>query len=279
MKRALVTGATSGLGLEFAWQLASAGYDLTLVAPGEERLAAVAAQIETVFSVEVEILAADLAIPFQLEKVARRLTDPVEPINFLVNHSGHSLRCSFLDSDVNEHLEQMDLMMRATLVLCHAAAGAMLKKRNGRILNVSTGASLSRPTISGAAKSWIQIFSEALAEELKDSPVSVTVLLPGVMKKEEHNSPGRKIGKALTADGIPRISWTMAPYLVRQAIKDCENAKLISRPSGLKDGVKAVVTEHSVTSEGRKLGFKTLLGAGISMAAIKLGRKRRKDRA
>lgn len=267
MTRALVTGATSGLGLEFAWQLAGAGYDLTLVAPNEERLAAVAAQIEAVFTVEVEILPADLALPYHLEKVARRLTDPVEPIGFLVNHSGHSLRSGFLDADVNEHLEQMDLMMRATLVLCHAAATAMVKKRSGRILNISTGAPLSRPTISGAAKSWVQIFTEALAAELKDTGVSATVLLPTLLKKEENTRRGSACsGAAVNADGTPRISWTMAPHLVKQAILDCENSKLVSKPNVIGSGVKAAAAENSV---------KGLLGASMGLLAVKALRKKR----
>ena len=93
MARALVTGSTSGLGLEFAWQLAGTGHHLVLVSRDEDRLRAVAEQIRDVHDVTVEVLPADLSDREQLERVALRLTDPVERVELLVNNTDKKAPC------------------------------------------------------------------------------------------------------------------------------------------------------------------------------------------
>ena len=103
MARALVTGSTSGLGLEFAWQLAGTGHHLVLVSRDEDRLRAVAEQIRDVHDVTVEVLPADLSDREQLERVALRLTDPVERVELLVNNAGYGLRGGFLEVGVEDH--------------------------------------------------------------------------------------------------------------------------------------------------------------------------------
>lgn len=225
MSRAMITGSTSGLGLEFAWQLAGSGHDLILVARHEERLAAVAAQIEAVSGVRVQTMVADLADPAQVAAVARRLTDPVEPVSLLVNHAGHSLRTDFLDCEVDEHVEQVDTMIRATMVLSHAAARAMAKKGRGAILNVSSLAAVASTSASAAAKSWITIFTEALAAELEGTGVHATVLLPGFVHTDVHENA------AVNVEGLPRVTWLKAPYIVAQALKDSAAGEVVSVPS------------------------------------------------
>lgn len=225
MTRAMITGSTSGLGLEFAWQLAGAGHNLTLVARNEERLAAVAAQIEAVSGVRVEIIAADIADAHEAYRVARRLTDPVDPINLLVNHSGHTLRSHFLECEVEEQVEQIDTVIRATMILSHAAAGAMVKKGRGAILNVSSLAGFTTTSVPAAAKSWVTIFTEALAQELEDTGVTATVLLPGFVHTDAHENA------AMNIEGVPRVTWMKAPFVVEQALKDCAAGEVISVPS------------------------------------------------
>src|SRR5690625_1684484 len=150
MAHALVTGSTSGLGLEFAWQLAGTGHDLVLVARDEDRLRTIAAQIRDVHDISVEVLPADLADRDRLEKVARRLTDPVEPVSLLVNNAGYGLRGGFLEVGIEDHEKQLDTLMRAVLVLSHAAARSMVQRRRGAIINVS---SLAGYTTAGPYRS------------------------------------------------------------------------------------------------------------------------------
>ncbi len=225
MTLALVTGSTSGLGLEFAWQLAGSGHDLVLVARNEDRLAAVAAQIEAVSGARVSILPADISIQADVERVARRLLDPVDPIGLLVNNTGHSVRASFLEGEIEEFLEEVDFDVRATLILAHAAATAMTRKGAGAILNVSSMAGFTATNLSAAAKSWVVIFTEYLAQELEGTGVSATVLIPGFVHTESHHNA------AVNMDGAPRVTWLKAPFVVQQALKDVAAGEVVSVPS------------------------------------------------
>lgn len=225
MARALVTGSTSGLGLEFAWQLAGTGHDLVLVSRDEDRLRAVAQQIEHVHDVDIEVLPADLSERRPLEKVARRLTDPVEPVDLLVNNAGYGLRGGFLETPLEDHERQMDILMRAVLVLSHAAAGAMVHRRRGAILNVSSLAGYTAAGPYAASKSWVTVFTESLAMELKGTGVTATALLPGFVHTEFHDRA------AMNVEGLPRITWLKAPYVVEQGLRDAARGAVISIPS------------------------------------------------
>lgn len=225
MARALVTGSTSGLGLEFAWQLAGTGHDLVLVSRDEDRLRAVAQQIEHVHDVDIEVLPADLSERRPLEKVARRLTDPVEPVDLLVNNAGYGLRGGFLETPLEDHERQMDTLMRAVLVLSHAAAGAMVHRRRGAILNVSSLAGYTAAGPYAASKSWVTVFTESLAMELKGTGVTATALLPGFVHTEFHDRA------AMNVEGLPRITWLKAPYVVEQGLRDAARGAVISIPS------------------------------------------------
>ncbi|WP_084252793.1 SDR family NAD(P)-dependent oxidoreductase [Devriesea agamarum] len=225
MARALVTGSTAGLGLEFAWQLAATGHDLVLVARDEDRLRAIACQIEHVAEVSVETLRADISDREQLHKVARRLLDPVSPIDLLVNNAGYGLRHGFLETDIEQHVRHMDTLMTAVMVLSHAAARAMVHRRKGAILNVSSLAAYTTAGTYAAAKSWVTVFTESLAMELRGTGVTATALLPGYVHTEFHDRA------AINVDGLPRITWLKAPYVVEQALRDTAKGVVLSIPS------------------------------------------------
>ncbi|MGP5089602.1 SDR family NAD(P)-dependent oxidoreductase [Brachybacterium tyrofermentans] len=225
MARALVTGSTSGLGLEFAWQLAGTGHDLVLVSRDEDRLHAVSEQIRDVHDVHVEILPADLSDRDRLERVASRLTDPVDRIDLLINNAGYGLRGGFLDIGVEDHEKQMDTLMKAVLVLSHAAARTMVQRRRGAILNVSSLAGYTTAGPYAASKSWVTVFTESLAMELKGTGVTATALLPGFVQTEFHERA------AMSMDGMPRVTWLKAPFVVEQALKDTAKGTVLSIPS------------------------------------------------
>lgn len=225
MARALVTCSTSGLGLEFAWQLAGTGHDLVLVARDEDRLRAVRAQIRDAHDVDIEVLAADIGEREGLDRVALRLTDPVDRVDLLVNNAAYGLRGGLLEIDVAAHEHQMDTVMRSVLVLSHAAARTMVQRRRGAIINVSSllGARAGGPY--AAAKTWVTVFTESLAEELEGTPVTATVLLPGYVRADGHD------GAARHADGAPRVTWLQAPFVVERALKDAARGEVVSIPS------------------------------------------------
>lgn len=226
MARALVTGSTSGLGLEFAWQLAGTGHDLVLVARSAERLEAIAAHIRDAHrGVEVEVLDADLANRTDLERVARRLTDPVSRIDLLVNTPWRGLQGGFLEVGIAEHEHQLDTQVRPVMVLCHAAARSMVQRRRGGIINVSSLAGFGTTGAESALKSWITVFTEALAAELAGTGVTATVLLPGFVSTEAHERA------AMNVDGLPRVGWMKAPFVVQRALQDAAKGQVISIPT------------------------------------------------
>lgn len=225
MSTALVTGATAGIGREFAEQLAAKGDDLVLVARDSARLESVAAELRAAHGVTVEVLSADLSDREALERVAERLRDPSRPIDLLVNNAGYGLNSRFLDTDVADEERLLDVLVRAVLVLSHAAAGAMATRGSGRIINVSSVAGLLTSGTYAASKSYVTTFSESLAGQLAGTGVRVTVLLPGYVRTEFHQRAGMDKGERKGP------FWLDARDLVREALADSERGRAVSVPS------------------------------------------------
>ena len=163
MGTALVTGATSGLGLEIAWQLAQARHDLVLVARTPERLRQVAEEMRQFAGVQVETLQADLSKRDELERVAERLRETSKPIGLLVNNAGFGLGQRFVGGDLAREEDALNVMVRAVMVTSHAAAGAMVERGRGAILNVSSMTAHTAMGTYAAHKAWVLRFTEGLA--------------------------------------------------------------------------------------------------------------------
>ncbi|UUZ44455.1 SDR family oxidoreductase [Janibacter limosus] len=224
MSTALVTGATAGIGREFAVQLATKGDNLVLVARDTARLDALAAELGTAHGVAVEVISADLSDRAALERVAERLRDPARPVDLLVNNAGYGLGSPFVDTTVEDEERLLDVLVRAVLVLSHAAAGAMVERGGGRIVNVSSVAGLLTSGTYAASKARVTTFSESIAAQLAPRGVGVTALLPGYVRTEFHERAG--IDKKRTGP-----FWLDAPDLVRRALADSERGRVVSVPS------------------------------------------------
>ncbi|WP_216378753.1 SDR family NAD(P)-dependent oxidoreductase [Arcanobacterium phocae] len=186
MGRALITGASAGLGLAFARQLASDGHDVVLVARNRDRLAEVSADIRARYGVEAEILSADLADYEDTARVARRVVDCDSPISLLVNNAGFGLGQDFVGGALEREVDGLNVMVRAVMMLSHAAAGAMAARGRGTIINVASMTSLTVQGTYSAHKAWVRTFSEGLAVELAGTGVGVTVVNPGLIRTEFH---------------------------------------------------------------------------------------------
>ena len=125
MRTALVTGATSGIGHAFCRELAERGNNLVIVARHRARLENVSDELRARYSINVEILAADLSKRVQLRRVAERVSDRDRPIDLLVNNAGFAMRKSFLKGDLADEEAMLDVLCRAVLVLSHAGALSM----------------------------------------------------------------------------------------------------------------------------------------------------------
>lgn len=234
MSTALVTGATAGIGLEFARQLAGRGDDLVLVARDTTRLETVAAELRTSYGIGVEVLPADLTDPAQLATVEARLADRDRPVDLLVNNAGFGLKERFLDNPLDVEQAQQDVLVRAVLRLTHAALGGMVERRRGGVINVSSVAAfLPRGTYS-AAKAWVNSFSQWAHAEYADQGVTVMALCPGFVKTEFHERLG--IDRDSSA---PKPLWLEPDRLVRDALADFDKGRAKSIPS---KRYKAIVT-------------------------------------
>ncbi|MGZ4601062.1 MAG: SDR family NAD(P)-dependent oxidoreductase [Oryzihumus sp.] len=235
MATALVTGATAGIGLAFCRELAERGHDLVLVARDRARLENVSDELEAKYQVHCEILAADLSDRLQVQKVAERLAEPGRPVDLLVNNAGFGLSRSFLQGDVADEERALDVLCRAVMVLSHAAALAMRDRGRGAIINVSSVAGFVAMGSYSAAKAWVTTFSEALANELDGTGVTVTALCPGFTHTEFHQRA------SLDMSRLPKVMWLEADRLVRDCLDDVKAGKVISVP-GLQYKLIAALT-------------------------------------
>jgi len=224
MATALVTGATAGIGLAFCRELAERGHDLVLVARDRARLENVSDELEAKYQVHCEILAADLSDRLQVQKVAERLAEPGRPVDLLVNNAGFGLSRSFLQGDLADEERALDVLCRAVMVLSHAAALAMRDRGRGAIINVSSVAGFVAMGSYSAAKAWVTTFSEALANELAGTGVTVTALCPGFTHTEFHQRA------SLDMSRLPRVMWLEADRLVRDCLDDVKAGKVVSVP-------------------------------------------------
>lgn len=230
MPTALVTGATSGIGLEFSRQLAASGHAIVLVARNEDRLRAVAAELGAAHGVRTEVLVADLAGRADVDRVAER----ARTVDTVVNNAGYGMRQRFLDNDLAVEEEMFDVLCRAVLVICHAAGRSMKERGRGRIVNVSSVAGWLASGTYSAAKSWVTVFSESLAGELAPSGVTVTALCPGFVRTEFHKRA------AIRTEAIPGPMWLDARRVVRDCLTDSDERKVISVPGPLYKGIVLV---------------------------------------
>jgi short-subunit dehydrogenase len=180
--RALVTGASSGIGLELARVLARAGHDLVLAARNASALDAIARDLAPTYHVSVHSVAVDLA---HADGVAQLMDDIARAgleADVLVNNAGFGGFGDFARTSLHDELRMIDLNIRALVALTKRCLPRMLERRRGRVLNVaSTAAFLPGPhmAVYYATKAFVLSFSEAIRDELRDGGVTVTVLCPG----------------------------------------------------------------------------------------------------
>ncbi len=179
---ALVTGASSGIGLELAKQFAAHGHDLVITSRHRDALEAVAGTIEGKFGVKVTVIPDDLTDPDAPQRLFDAIRADNIDVHFLVNNAGFGLGGEFADTDIMRELELIQVNIAALTHLTKLFLPGMLKRKSGKILNIASIAAFQPGPLMAvyyASKAYVLSFSEALDEELRDSGVSVTCLCPG----------------------------------------------------------------------------------------------------
>jgi uncharacterized protein len=210
---ALITGASSGIGAELARLCAADGYALILVARRADRLRELAGELTAKYGVAARVVTADLADPAASLALFEQTRG--EPVKILINNAGFGLRGAYTSTDWDQEARLMQVNMIALAHLTKLFASWMSTQGGGRILNVgSTAAFVPGPMMAMyyASKAFVVSFSLAVANELKGTRVSVTVLCPGVTRTEFFDAAGIADssllkGPAMTAAAVAKEGY------------------------------------------------------------------------
>lgn len=251
-KRALITGASSGIGAAFARQLASEGTNLIVVARGLAGLERIAAELKIRYDIDVEVVAADLTDPSGLTRVEKMLADPAKEIDTLVNNAGYGSYGSFADLDVDAETGQIDLNIKALVRLSHAALGPMRARRAGAIINISSTAGaqpMPYSAVYAASKAFVTSFTHALTEELRGSGVQMLAVLPGFTRTEFHER-----ATDVTGD-LPSIAWMDPDDVARISLAHLARGRHTVVPGRLNQALLASATITPPSISRRLSGY------------------------
>ncbi len=199
----LITGASSGIGLELAKVFAEHGFGLIIVARNEITLAAVARQLSKFYDVPVHYLVADLYSQSETMKIPDEIRKRGLTVDILVNNAGQGLYGKFVETDITQELAMLQLNIAAYIILTKHYLKEMVARNKGRILNVSSIAGkIPGPyqSVYHGTKAFVHSFSEAVRAELKGTDVVVTSLLPGATDTDFFNKAHMEQSKMLDQD-------------------------------------------------------------------------------
>jgi short-subunit dehydrogenase len=227
--RALVTGASSGIGRAFAVELAARGTDLVVVARRRNRLEDLAAEVVTAHpGRSVEVLPADLADRGQLGAVEARLADPsLPPVDLLVNNAGFGTHGRFATLPVEREEEEILVNLLAPVRLTRAALPPMLAARHGAVVNVSSLTAVQPLPLwatYASTKAYLVRFSKAVDAEVRGQGVRVLVVMPG-FTRTEFGYP-----EEVRRSVVPGPLWMSAEAVARAALDDLDRGRTESVP-------------------------------------------------
>jgi short-subunit dehydrogenase len=253
MPTALITGASSGIGLAFAERLAADGYDVVLVARDRARLEALAERLRTGQGVQADVLVADLSDPGQRRRVEERLEQGVD---LLVNNAGYATPGEFVDTPPAVLTANLEVNVGAVLALSRAALPTMQARGSGAIVNVSSIAGFlpGRGSVYGAGKAYVTTLSESLALSAAPHGVRVMALCPGYTRTEFHE----RIGQERSG---PAFLWMDADRVVADALADLARGKVVSIPGAVYKGIY-LATRVVPPSLVRRLAARAAAGRG-----------------
>jgi short-subunit dehydrogenase len=225
---ALITGASSGIGASYARRLAEAGYHLVLVARRGDRLQALAEALSKQ-PVKVEILMADLAQDADVARVEQHIRARTD-LTLLINNAGFGSGGLFYQVDPAKQFNMIHVHVVATARLTRAVLPQMVERGRGAVINVASIAAFAvAPTSAmyGSTKAWMVAFSQAIAEELRETGVRVQALCPGFTYTEFHDTPEYKdFDRAV----VPRFLWMTADAVVTDSLQALARNRIVCIP-------------------------------------------------
>lgn len=216
MKTALITGASTGIGRELALLFAKEGHSLVLVARNEQKLLELAGELKEKFGISVKVIPKDLSLARSPSEIFIELQEAGIFIDSLVNNAGVGGHGPFAQTDLDTELDMIQLNLVSLTHLTKLFLKEMLKRGSGKILNVASTAAFQPGPLMAiyyATKASVLSFSEALAEELRGTGVTVTCLCPGPTQTEfqERAGVGRlrlfDLTRMMTAEEVARVGY------------------------------------------------------------------------
>lgn len=226
----MVTGASSGIGKDIAIEAAKAKYDLILTARREDKLKEIKEEIESNHGVRVEILTGDLTKAEDISKIVSRIEQ--NDIDVLVNNAGFGSSGPFIELDIDNELNEIDLNVRALVQLSHAGAKSFADRKSGSIVNISSVASY-QPMVGnatyGASKAFVTSFTHALSEELSSYGVDVLLVCPGPTDTEFFvRSSWFEASKG--GNGMPKFLWQDSDKVAKLVVKSIQKRRSVLIP-------------------------------------------------
>jgi short-subunit dehydrogenase len=247
-RTALITGASSGIGVELARQLAGRGHGVTLVARREDRLKVLADELAVAHGVRAEVIAADLTDESARAGVVDEVGERGLSIAVLVNNAGFSTMGPVQRSDPSREVAMVRTDVEAVIHLCSLVIPGMVERGAGAVLNVaSTAAYQPIPGQAGyaASKSFVLSYSRSIGEELRGTGVTVTALCPGPVETGFAEAAG--LSDEAAGESLPKIMWVSAPDVAKAAVAGMVKGRPVVIP-GLANRALANVAGHTPRS-------------------------------
>lgn len=209
MGTALVTGASAGLGKEFAQLFARDKHDVVLVARRKDRLDELAASLTTQFGVRAEVIAVDLGATGAADSIVETLKERGLTIDFLVNNAGLGLAGRFWENASEKEAQMVAVNMTVLVALTRALVPGMVERRRGRVLNIGSTAGFQPGPFMAtyyATKAFVGSFTEALAYELRSTGVTATLSCPGATETEFGAASGMGKSRLFQMGGVMRAA-------------------------------------------------------------------------
>ena len=235
-KLAVITGASSGIGEEFAIRLASDSYDLILTARREDKLANIKQLLEAKNNIKVEIIPGDLSKSEDISSLAEILRE--KPVHTLINNAGYSILGEFQKIPIEKHHDMMTVHMNAAVELTHTVLPNMINANEGNIINVSSISGFikkSHVSFYGSTKAFLIHFSYVLQEKLKDTNISVQALCPGFTHTGFHSTPEYTKRKIDVKRNIPKFFWMSREKVVDISLKKLKKQNKVVVIPGFKN--------------------------------------------
>jgi short-subunit dehydrogenase len=223
-KRALITGASAGLGAEFARQLAASGHDLVLVARRVDKLETLAAELRDAHGIDVAVMAADMSEPDAPAQLFRQVQERELQIDCLVNNAGSEGPDLIRTRDWSRNDAYLRLMMTSVAAMCHEFVPGMVERGFGRVINVASVAgqiTVNGDYSYGPTKAYLIALSKALSSGFRDKGVYVMALCPGFTHTEFHESDKLTAMKKAT----PGFIWYDADVVIREGLAALEKGR------------------------------------------------------